>query len=180
MKQLPLILSVFILFISCCDPCNDIIGELPGIYSISFSPKTAEVGDTIEMYIDRDFLFVENFDYDKNFEITSDGKIKYTGSFNKYFSNEEDRFMKDGNITRIASTTENNSPYVEVTEYVSIKQLFYYPEEEREIVLVEFKVPAGAKSGYIRTSGPFNYHTGHTTISNEKLTIVDADGNEIK
>lgn len=180
MKKIPLIFSVFLLFISCCE--EPIPGDLyPMIHSISFFQKTAKVGDTIAMYIYRDGFFDRDFDYDKNFTVEK-GKLKYIGPIREGFPDEESRFMESGNITRIVvSDRDENTDYVEVTEYISIKQLFYYPKEEREVVRVEFKVPEGAKSGYIWTTGPFNFMGQLTSsFSDEKLTIVDADGNEIK
>ena len=183
MKRFACLIFVFVLpFVSCCyNPCND-VGENwipPKVHSVYFSPKTAKAGDIIMMVIEKDsWNCTRNLDYNKDFEITDDGKIKYIGThsdINSNFTTEESRMM--GCITWICPEKSDYPAYIEVTEYVSIRGLIESEKEDRDIVLVEFKVPNNAKSGYILTRDPMGFTVGG--YSGEKLIIVDENGKEI-
>ena len=184
MKRIIYLFFVLLVFISCDgNPCSeDYPPETwvpPIVRAVYFSPKTAKVGDTIMIVIEKDNWNCTNgLDYNKDFEITNDGKIKYIGThkdINFNFSDDESRMR--GNITRISSKQDDNASYVEVTEYVSIQGLVNSEDERRDVVLVEFIVPANAKSGYIWTTDPMGFARGG--YSDEKLIIVDENGNEI-
>ena len=189
MKRIIYLFFVLLIFISCDNnpcvitvcSCEDSIANWvpPTVRSVYFSPKTAEIGDTIMIVIEKDAWNCTNgLDYNKDFEITNDGKIKYIGThkdINSNFPDDESRMR--GNITRISSKQDDNASYVEVTEYVSIQGLVNSEDERRDVVLVEFIVPANAKSGYIRTTDPMRFAYGG--FSEEKLIIVDENGNEV-
>ena len=189
MKRIIYLFFVLLIFISCDNnpciiticSCEDSIANWvpPTVRSVYFSPKTAKIGDTIMIVIEKDAWNCTNgLDYNKDFEITNDGKIKYIGThkdINSNFPDDESRMR--GNITRISSKQDDNASYVEVTEYVSIQGLVNSEDERRDVVLVEFIVPANAKSGYIRTTDPMRFAYGG--FSEEKLIIVDENGNEV-
>ena len=78
-----------------------------------------------------------------------------------------------GVIASISSEKNNNIPHVEVTEYVSIEGFCY---DSIDIISISFKVPADAKSGYVWVTDPGVAVSG---FSDEKLIIVDENGNEI-
>lgn len=188
-KRFSFIITLLLSFISCdgnpciitiCS-CEDSIANWvpPTVRSVYFSPKTAKIGDTIMIVIEKDAWNCTNgLDYNKDFEITGDGKIKYIGThkdINSNFPDDESRMR--GNITKICSKQDDNASYVEVTEYVSIQGVLKSKEERRDVVLVEFIVPANAKSGYIWTTDPMGFARGG--YSDERLIIVDENGKEI-
>ena len=177
MKRIIYLFFVLLVFISCDNnPCEYYYkqgSKPPHILSVQFSPKKAKIGDTINMIIIKEkSKSFKNLDYDKDFEITDDGKIKYVGKGTFYDFYDESGIV--GNITRISSKQDDNTSYVEVTEYISI-QGFYY--DLVDVIAIDFKVPVNAKSGYIRTTDPMRFAYGG--FSEEKLIIIDENGKEI-
>ena len=202
------LLELLLILISCDTNLCNVYGpagyiDSPRIHSVKFSPKTAKVGDTVTMIIEKDnWNISQKLDFNRDFEITDDGKIKYIGSLSNPHYLNYGRIATD--ITRIVPTKENYESFVEVTEYVSIMSKSM-PEAESscetnscaynkynkptdydslkklypgyEILIISFKVPANAKSGYIRTTDPTAFARG--CFSEEKLIIVDENGNEI-
>ena len=198
-------LALLLILISCDTNLCNVYGpagyiDSPRIHSVKFSPKTAKVGDTITMIIEKDnWNISQKLDFNRDFEITDDGKIKYIGSLSNPDYLNYGEIATD--ITRILPTKENYKSFVEVTEYVSIMSKSM-PEAESscetnscaynnskdydslkklypgyEILIISFKVPTNAKSGYIRTTDPTAFARGG--FSDEKLIIVDENGNEI-
>ena len=177
MKRIIYLFFMLLVFISCDNnPCEYPYkqgSKPPHILSVQFSPKKAKIGDTINMIIIKEkSKSFKNLDYDKDFEITDDGKIKYVGKGTFYDFYDESGIV--GTITDIISERNNTAPHIDVTEYISI-QGFYY--DLVDVIAIDFKVPVNAKSGYIRTTDPMCFAYGG--FSEEKLIIVDENGNEI-
>ena len=176
-KNILYFLALLFIFVSCNDSlCCDVdLSEKPKslhISTIYFSPKTAKIGETINVTIvEEKKNFSKYVDYDKDFEITDDGKIKYIGKGTFYPLYNESCMV--GVIASISSEKNNNIPHVEVTEYVSIEGFCY---DSIDIISISFKVPADAKSGYVWVTDPGVAVSG---FSDEKLIIVDENGNEI-
>lgn len=85
-KNILYIVTLLFIFVSCDNnPCIISIYsseekkgfELPKVYWIKFYPSKARIGDTVLVMYEKE---INNLDYDKDFEITDNGKIKYIGT----------------------------------------------------------------------------------------------------
>ena len=83
MKKIILyLLGLLFILVSCDTNSCNIYGpagyiDSPCIHSVKFSPKTAKVGDTVTMIIEKDnWNISQKLDFNRDFEITDDGKIK--------------------------------------------------------------------------------------------------------
>lgn len=186
-KNILYIIALLFIFVSCDNnPCVISIYsseekkgfELPKVYWIKFYPSKARVGDTVLVMYEKE---INNLDYDKDFEITDDGKIKYIGTHISPYSSvfpldENSRFLN--NILYICSQKQfDKTSAIEINSFVSISDS-NATSSDNEIIMLEFKIPDNAQSGYLHVSGDY-FKFRNILFSDEKLIIVDENGNEI-
>ena len=183
MKKI-LFLCLLLLFISCDGnpcvvyvyDCENLDGFIaPKIYWIKFYPSKAKVGDTVMVMYEKE-VKIKNLNYENDFEITDDGKIKYIGKYwDPYFSFGQQTKILD-NILYICPQKDRKS-LIEVNDFISFSNSFA-TSSDNEIVTLEFKVPDEAKSGYLYVDRDF-FQFDNTVFSEEKLIVVDENGKEI-
>jgi hypothetical protein len=169
------IVSAFV--ISSC--CEGEVSDLtpPKVYEVNFTPTTAKVGDVIKVtYETDDWIPVEGINLNTDYEITDKGEIKYIGNYGEIAMNypdEESRIVK----YTLAISPQKTGELIYVTKFVSISEVDS-SVSGRKIVTVEFKVPENAKSGFLKVRGDIVSFLP-SGFSDEKLIIVDENGNEI-
>jgi DNA-binding Lrp family transcriptional regulator len=102
--------------------------------------------------------------------------IKYIGNYGEIAMNypdEESRIVK----YTLAISPQKTGELIYVTKFVSISEVDS-SVSGRKIVTVEFKVPENAKSGFLKVRGDIVSFLP-SGFSDEKLIIVDENGNEI-
>lgn len=180
MKRMLLLCLLSLLFMGCNEPVID--GKLPEIYWVKFSPAEAKVGDIIEITYEKDAgVAAPGLNLNTDYKVTN-GQIKYVGNhpeIAKNYPDEESRIMKhmlyiDPNKNHSGEHKED----IEVTEFVSASEK-EASVSDRKIVAIEFKVPPNAKSGYIEIRYDCCSPLSSGFFSEEKLIIVDENGNEI-
>lgn len=182
-KGILFIIALLLLFISCggnpCTisifTCENVEGgfEYPEIYWIKFYPTTAKIGDTVMVMYEKE-IKIENLNYDTDFEITDDSKIKYTGTkYNPYFRIDEDSQILDDilYIYPQKEYKESKCAAIKVTTFTSFSNSSA-ASPDNEIVTLEFKVPEGAKSGYLYIESDL-FRFKNILFSDQKLVIVD-------
>ena len=116
-----------------------------------------------------------------DFEITDNGKIKYIGTDISPYSSvfpldENSRFLD--NILYICSQKQfDKTSAIEINSFVSISDS-NATSSDNEIIMLEFKIPDNAQSGYLHVSGDY-FKFRNILFSDEKLIIVDENGNEV-
>lgn len=188
-KGILFIITLLLLFISCGgNPCTVSIFtcenfdgfEYPEIYWIKFYPTTAKTGDTVMVMYEKE-IKIENLNYDTDFEITNDGKIKYTGTqYNPYFCIDEDSRILN-NILYIYPQKkygESKCTAVKVNNFISFSNSSA-SSSANEIVTLEFKVPEEAKSGYLCIRSDLFWFK-NILFSDQKLIIVDENGEVVE
>ena len=158
--------------------------EFPQIYWIKFYPSQAKVGDTVLVMYEKE-IKSNNLDYEEDFKITDSGKIKYIGTdispYSSVFLEDEDsQFLDD--VLYICSQKQFNEIDLKkssdkINNFVSISSSCA-TSSNNEIVMLEFKIPDNAESGYLYVSGDY-FKFRNIAFSEEKLIIVDENGNEI-
>ena len=186
MKRIIYLFFVLLIFISCdnnpcvitvysCDDVEPDGFKYPKIYWIKFYPPKAKVGDTVMVMYEKE-IRTNNLNYDTDFEITDDEKIKYIGKYwNPYFCiDKESNILND--MLYICPQKKKNSS-IKINNFISFSNSSAV-SSDNEIVTLEFKVPENAKSGYLYIKEDF-FMFKNTLFSEEKLIIVDENGNEV-
>ena len=175
---------IFLLVIISCDynPCNEVLPEgciFPKIYWIKFYPEKVKIGDTVTIIYEKENKeTVEGLNYNTDFEVTSAGEMKYVGNYSEIslnYPNEESRITKGFTCICPEKNSEENG--IEVTHFISLTEQLTSSAKSK-IIELKFKIPENARSGYVWTIDPMHFAKGGC-FSEEKLIIVDENGNEI-
>ena len=183
------LLALLFIFISCdSNPCVISIYsleekkgfEFPQIYWIKFYPSKVKVGDTVLVMYEKE-IKSNNLNYKKDFEITDSGKIKYIGTnispYSSVFSLDENSRFLDNVLYICPQKQFDKISAIEINSFVSISNSSA-TSSNNEIVMLEFRIPDNAQSGYLHVPGDY-FKFKNMTFSDEKLIIVDENGNEI-
>lgn len=185
MKRMFLPLVLLLIAISCEDNlCRDFPPEgceFPKIYWIKFYPKNAKIGETVTIIYEKENVeTVSGLNYNNDFEVTSEGQIKYIGNYSEIsmnYTDEKSRIKDD--FTYIYSEKNTSSEIkTKITNFLSLSES-PAASPNTKIIELQFKVPENAKSGYIWTIDPMHFAKGGNNFSEEKLIIVDENGKEI-
>ena len=188
-KNILYFLALLFIFVSCDNnPCVISIYsseekkgfEFPQIYWIKFYPSQAKAGDTVLVMYEKE-IKSNNLDYDKDFEITDNGKIKYIGTdispYSSVFPLDENSRFLDNVLYICPQKQFDKTSAIEINSFVSISDS-NATSSDNEIIMLEFKIPDNAQSGYLHVTGDYFYFR-NILFSDEKLIIVDENGNEI-